>query len=181
MKSKKLKLVLLLFAYLLLNNATLTAFDKQTDGVVFKIQQEKSTDVKLLKIQICSEEIIRVIASPVDSLSSRASLMVEKKSWPPVEWTVRQNEKWIIISTSKVEVKVDSTNGSVSFFEANGKQLLNERSSSGKIITAAEVMGEKTYHIQQLFDSPPDEAFYGLGAHQNNIMNYKGHDVDLWQ
>ncbi len=42
-------------------------------------------------------------------------------------------------------------------------------------------MGEQTFHIRQLFDSPDDEAFYGLGGHQNSIMNYKGHDVDLWQ
>ncbi|MEJ2629568.1 MAG: PA14 domain-containing protein, partial [bacterium] len=42
-------------------------------------------------------------------------------------------------------------------------------------------MGETTFHIQQLFNSPEKEAFYGLGQHQNNIMNYKGQDVDLWQ
>jgi alpha-D-xyloside xylohydrolase len=42
-------------------------------------------------------------------------------------------------------------------------------------------MGEETFHIQQLFDSPEDEAFYGLGAHQNAFMNYKGKNVDLWQ
>jgi len=42
-------------------------------------------------------------------------------------------------------------------------------------------MGEPAYKIQQLFDSPEDEGFYGLGGHQNAMMNYKGHDVDLWQ
>ncbi len=42
-------------------------------------------------------------------------------------------------------------------------------------------MGEQTFQIRQLFDSPANEAFYGLGAHQNALMNYKGHDVDLWQ
>ncbi|MGE5498881.1 MAG: TIM-barrel domain-containing protein, partial [Syntrophothermus sp.] len=30
-------------------------------------------------------------------------------------------------------------------------------------------------------DSPEEEAFYGLGAHQNGLMNYRGRDVDLWQ
>ncbi|MFZ0453386.1 MAG: TIM-barrel domain-containing protein, partial [Ignavibacteriaceae bacterium] len=36
-------------------------------------------------------------------------------------------------------------------------------------------------HIRQLFEPSNDEAFYGLGQHQNGIMNYKEHDVDLWQ
>jgi len=42
-------------------------------------------------------------------------------------------------------------------------------------------MGEQTFHIQQIFDSPDNEPFYGLGQHQNGIMNYKGHEVGLWQ
>ena len=42
-------------------------------------------------------------------------------------------------------------------------------------------MDEQTYHIQQFFESPEDEAFYGFGAHQNGVFNYKGHDLDLWQ
>ena len=36
-------------------------------------------------------------------------------------------------------------------------------------------------YIQQLFESPADEAFFGPGAHQNGAFNYKDHDVDLWQ
>lgn len=181
MKSDVLKLALFVFTFWLLHGAALSAFEKQSDGVVFRIKQEKRTDAKLLKIQVCSDDIIRVIASPVDSFSSRVSLMTERTHWPHIEWTVRQDEEWTIISTSRIVIKVDSLNGSVSFFDVTGKSLLNEKTSSSKIITSAEVMGESTYHIQQLFESPSDEALYGLGAHQNNIMNYKGHDVDLWQ
>ena len=59
--------------------------------------------------------------------------------------------------------------------------MLSERKGGGKVITSADVLGEKTFHIRQIFDSPDDEAFYGLGAHQNSIINYKGKDVDMWQ
>ena len=42
-------------------------------------------------------------------------------------------------------------------------------------------MGETTAHVQAEFEPYPGEAFYGLGAHQNGLMNYAGRDVDMYQ
>ena len=169
-----------LFVSLVITMAAL-ALEKQKDGVLFELTKHRTSDPQWLKIQICSKDIIRVIASPNKSFSSRPSLMVDKKSWDPAKWTVKENGEWTEISTSKVTVRVNSKSGEVSFYNAQGKVLLHEIDGGGKIITPAEVMEEKTFHIQQVFDSREDEAFYGLGGHQNSIMNYKGHDVDLWQ
>jgi alpha-D-xyloside xylohydrolase len=107
--------------------------------------------------------------------------MVEKITWEPINWTVKEKGDWVEISTAKTIVKVNSKSGTLAFYDAKKNLLLQEKSPNGKVMNAAEVMGEKTYHIQSVFDSPEDEAFYGLGAHQNAIMNYKKHDVDLWQ
>ena len=175
MKSS-LFLILLLSGCIFFSNA----YEKEGNGVLFKIKKQKETDPQILKIQICTEDIIRVIASPVDSFSTTASLMVDKTAWDPVNWLLNDEDNPVKISTSKLTVSVDTITGKVAFYDANNHQLLNEI-KGGKIITPADVMGEKTYHIQQLFESPEDEAFYGLGQHQNGIMNYKGHDVDLWQ
>ena len=168
--------ILLLSGNMFLNNA----HEKESDGVLFKINKQKETDPQLVKIQICTENIIRVIASPVDSFSTRASLMVSKTGWDPVSWSINDKDNPVKISTSKVIVSVDTVTGKIAFYDSNNQLLLNEINGC-KIITPAFVMGEKTYHIRQLFESPEDEAFYGLGQHQNGIMNYKGHDVDLWQ
>jgi alpha-D-xyloside xylohydrolase len=156
-------------------------FQKQADGVLFELKKQKETDVQLLKIQICTEDIIRVLASPDKSFSTRPSLMIEKTAWEPVPWSVKEKGDWIEISTAKTVVKVQSKTGNLAFYDAQGKLYLQEKASSNKIIEQADVLGEKTFHIQQQFESPKDEAFYGLGGHQNSIMNYKGHDVDLWQ
>ncbi len=154
---------------------------KQTDGVLFEIKKQKETDAQWIKIQVCNENIIRVIASPEKSFSTRPSLMVEKTNWEPLAWTMQDTEDEVEISTSKMTVRVNRENGSVIFLDTDGEIILQEKSEDGKIIRPANVLGEETFNIQQLFDSPDDEAFYGLGAHQNDIMNYKGHDVDLWQ
>ncbi|MCX6122872.1 MAG: DUF5110 domain-containing protein [Ignavibacteriales bacterium] len=157
------------------------AIEKQSDGVLFELKKQKETDPQWMKIQVCTENIIRVIASPEKSFPSRPSLIVERKSWKPVKWTLKEKSDWTEISTSLVTVRVHSKTGETSFFDSKGQALLQEIGGGGKIITPAEVMEEKTFHVQQLFNSPDDEAFYGLGGHQNSIMNYKGHDVDLWQ
>ena len=157
------------------------AFEKQSDGVLFELQKHRPSDPSLMKIQVCTEDIIRVIASPGKTFSARPSLMAEKTSWAPVPWTVKEHDGIVDISTSKVTVRVNPENGSVVFCDSTGRVLLRERSDGGKIIEAADVLGEKTFHIQQFFDSPADEAFYGLGGNQNTVMNYKGHSVDLYQ
>ena len=180
MKLKRLQIVCASLC-LLFGCYNTSAQIKQTDGVLFEIKKQKETDPRLLKIQICSDEIIRVIASPVDSFTTRASLMVNKTSWNPVKWSIEEEGSTVNISTSKITVCVDSISGKIEFYDRDNHLLLNEKKGGGKIITTANVMGEQTYHIQQLFDSPDNEAFYGLGQHQNGIMNYKGHDVDLWQ
>jgi alpha-D-xyloside xylohydrolase len=157
------------------------ALEKQKDGVLFELQKQRASDPQWLKIQICSKDIIRVIASPKKSFSSRPSLIVDRISWEPTKWTLKEKKDWTELSTPTVTVRVKPKTGELSFYNAKGQVLLKEIHGGGKIMTPAEVMEEKTFHIQQLFNSPDDEAFYGLGGHQNSLMNYKGHDVDLWQ
>lgn len=160
---------------------TMYAYEKQKDGVLFELKKQKDTDAQLLKVQILTENIIRIVASPSNSFSNRKSLVVEKTKWKLVKWSAEKKNEFVDIITPKLIVRVNSQNGKVAFYDNGGKLILSEGANDSKIISSAEVMGEQTYHIQQIFDSPEDEAFYGLGAHQNGIMNYKGHDVDLWQ
>jgi len=173
--------ILLIPAIVMLNGCSSYFVRKQDDGIVVRLKKEKATDAKMVKIQVCSENIFRVIATPGRCFSHRESLIVGKKEWQPVPFGVQEEEGTVRISTAKLTATISKKTGEIAFFDSDGQPILQEKSGGGKIISAAEVMGEKTYHVQQVFESPEDEAFYGLGQHQNNIMNYKGHDVDLWQ
>ncbi|OGU33535.1 MAG: alpha-xylosidase [Ignavibacteria bacterium GWA2_35_9] len=181
-------LTIYLFTCFLFNVQQSYAQERLSDGVLFEIKKQKETDAQWIKIQVLTEDIIHVIGSPQKTFSSHRSLMVEKTNWEPVDWYMHENDNYVEISTSKIKVRVDKNNGAITYLDSEGEVILQEKTDGGKIITPAEVMGEKTYHIQQLFNlpagqagSPEDEAFYGLGQHQNDLMNYKGHDVDLWQ
>ncbi len=155
--------------------------EKQADGVLFKITKQRDTEAQQVKVQVCAEDIIRVIATPGRSFSARPSLMVDKTTWGSVPWSMKVKGDWTEITTSKLTVRVQTTTGAIAFYDAQGRLLLGEKEDGGKTITPADVMGESTFHIRQVFDSSDDEAFYGLGQHQNDVMNYKNHDVDLWQ
>ena len=176
------RIVLAILSIISVSSAsTLFGYVKQPDGVLFTLTKHLPSDPGLLKIQVCADQIIRIIAAPADSLSSRRSLMVEHRPWAPVAWTVTEHGGFVEIATPKVIVRVNPDNGAIQFCDPTGRVILREKNTGGTIITPADVMGEQTFHIQQLFDSPPDEAFYGLGGNQNAIMDYKGHDVDLYQ
>src|SRR6185436_4817715 len=43
-----------------------------------------------------------------------------------------------------------------------------------KSVTAATVEGANTFRIQSVFASPATEALFGLGQHQDNVINRKG-------
>jgi alpha-D-xyloside xylohydrolase len=173
--------LIILFAVIMTSLMPVSAQVRQSDGVLFEIPKGKETDARWMKIQVCSEDIFRVVASKEQPFSQRPSLMVEKTSWEQVPWSMVDKGGHVEISTSRLTARVNKETGAVAFLDAHGKELLQERPAGGKVITAADVLGEKTSHVQHLFESTKDEAFYGLGAHQNGVMNYKGHDVDCWQ
>ncbi|RQW05311.1 alpha-xylosidase, partial [candidate division KSB1 bacterium] len=87
----------------------------------------------------------------------------------------------VTLSTASLTAKISAQTGEIGFYDATGSALCLEKKGGGKMTAPAEVMGEQTYNIQQIFESPADEAFYGLGQHQYDWMNYKGKDVDLYQ
>jgi len=180
MRIKKCKTILIP-TFLLICFQHHFAFEKQANGILFEIKKQTETDAQRVKIQVCDENIIRILAAPGNSFSERPSLMVDSTNWEEVPFTVKDEGDWVEITTTKLRIRVKTKTGSVTFYDKNGQLILEEKARGGKIITPAEVIGEKTFHIQQLFNSPPEEAFYGLGAHQNGVWNYKGHDVDLWQ
>ncbi len=156
-------------------------YERQKDGLLFHLKKEKNTDAQLLKIQIVADNIIRIIASPTEFLSTCESLIIEKKKMSAVKWKYDDDDNFVSLITPQLKVRINKANGKISFYDNQSNLLLNETANVSKIFTPAIVMGENTFHIQQIFDSQEDEAFYGLGAHQNGIMNYKGSDVDLWQ
>jgi alpha-D-xyloside xylohydrolase len=146
---------------------------QQQDGVVLGMQ------VGTLRLQVCSDSIVRVTYAPGSALPDSPQYVITKTSWPPVQWTMQVGEKDVSLATARVRVTVTRKDGAIVFSDSAGKKLFAD---NDRTLTPVEVNGEKTYHSEMfsnLWDST--EAFYGLGQHQAGVWNYHGEAVDLSQ
>jgi alpha-D-xyloside xylohydrolase len=158
-----------------------TIWEKTDDGVIIKLRSGSSDIPKQMKLEIINDEIIHIIASPVRSFSEEKSLCVIDDDRPITQFNVKQKQDTLIVSTDRVMVKVSIVTGQVIFCDENGKVVLCEKGGGGKSFAPVSVEGTSGYTFSQVFESPSDEAFYGLGQHQSDEFNYKGLNESLYQ
>jgi len=174
MPSHRLRSLLLLLAALALPpNAS--AFERQDDGVVIPVGD------RLLKVEVCRERIVRVLFAEHPEFFERHTLMIDGQPCQPTPWKLEEKGDSLTVATPSLQARVAKDTGAVTFLDADGRVLLQEKAQDGKSLSPAEVQGEKTFHIRAEFEPNDGEAFYGLGQHQNGLMNYRGYDVDLYQ
>lgn len=148
--------------------------EKVGDGVVLAV------DGGFLKLEVVSENIIRVAYAKDRAFLERRSLAAGPRRHDPVKWDLETGAKEATVSTARLRARVDLATGAVSFLDASGKPILAEK-AGGRTMTPVEVQGEKTYNVRQVWQANADESLYGLGQHQLGLMDVKGYDIDLWQ
>lgn len=163
----------------LIFSCTSKGYEKLDDGVLIHLKDTAGNVA--LQVQVVTESIIHIQANPTDTISSEESLMVVDLPKKKTDWTLTKDEDTLIISTAKIRVSVSLQTGEISYSDINGNTRLVEKGGGGKQFQPITIDGKNYYTIRQVFNSPDDEAFYGLGAHQHDMMNYKGKDVDLNQ
>ena len=172
------------------------AADIQTNGNSVTIRPDGG-QAKVICLEVMNDNIIRVRATSEGSLPQKPqSLMIVPQTAPAKgSYTVSEEGGNVVVKAKNVKAVVDKATGEVAFFDAEGKQLLKE-SKDGKQFKNFTVP-EREYGLkggpaiteemkhgltwQMKFDSPDDEAFYGLGQHQSEEFNMKGKNEDLFQ
>lgn len=152
-----------------------TRYERVEDGVLLH------TGPGTMKLQVCGERIFRVFYTPTDSFPHRESLMLSKTSSPPVAWELEEDQGLVAITTENIQARVDLETTAVGFFSKDGDLVLQEKPEGGKGMTPAEVVGEPTYHAEQIFSIQESEGFYGLGQHRLGQLNYSGRTIVLRQ
>ena len=146
---------------------------QESDGATFTMGSGT------LKIQICSDSIIRVLYSPLSSFPQRPDYVVIKQSWPAAKFTMQSSDDAIVLATSLLKLTVARKDGSITYAEANGAPLVQEAS---RRMTAVKVNGEDTYRAESFINIyGSHEGLYGLGQHQAGVWNYRGESVDISQ
>ena len=149
------------------------SFEQQDRGLQFAMK------IGTLKVEVCTESIIRVRYSATSTIPPEPDYVVIKKEWPVSQWSSESNDEFVTLGTSKLKVTIERKDGGITYFDHDGKKLFNEASRK---LTPTSVNGEDTYRAESfinIYGSP--EGLYGLGQHQAGVWNYRGESVDISQ
>ena len=171
--------------------------DVQQSGQQVTVKVEQG-DAKLVRLEVMGEKIIRVSATAEQKFADKPSLIiVPQHEATPYEMLTKGDT--VQVKTAAVIANVLKSTGRVWFTDAEGKLILEEQAEQGKTFTPyqceqtiwtrneqgpAEQANPTKYtgwSTRVVFESPEDEAFYGLGQHQADDWNYKGKNEELFQ
>ncbi|MDH6304431.1 alpha-D-xyloside xylohydrolase [Parabacteroides sp. PF5-5] len=154
-------------------------WEKTENGVIVHLEKGSLKTPRHIRLSVINENIIRVSATP-DKFSKEKSLVVET---PPLTapWEAFEADGNLILQTSSLKAHTNLKTGEVKFTDLDNNIILQENKGGGKAFVPMEVDGTPGYTLHQVFESPDDEAFYGLGQHQADEFNYKGKNETLFQ
>jgi len=161
----------------------------QDSGVTVEVKNQQANTAHLVRLQAITPTIIRVSATADSKFADRQSLVIVPQAEQP-HYTTSQEGDVFTLATDSLQAHVSQTDGRVWFTDLSGNELLSEQADQGKRFTYYQCTQThadgtpETYHgwsTQVIFDSPADEAFYGLGQHQADDWNYKGKNEELFQ
>jgi alpha-D-xyloside xylohydrolase len=155
-------------------------FVKLPDGILVKVSKPSPNGASRVKLQAVTDNIIHVTAGTDDSLATAPSLMAISKKRDP-NWKLIEAGDQLILQTNTLKATVSQSTGDVVFTDLSGKVILKEVTNTGRLFSQQRVADETSRPVRQTFESPADEAFYGLGQHQEGAFNYRGDQVNLLQ
>ncbi|BES60663.1 TIM-barrel domain-containing protein [Dysgonomonas capnocytophagoides] len=158
-----------------------SSFTKTEDGIVVNLKNPQPGNAKSIRLQVINDDVIRVTATPSNKFSKRKSLITVFPSTQKEGWSVDEKEGNVFLKTATTIANVSLSTGEVIFTDLKGNVLLAENKGGGKSFKDIEVESKKAYTMSQVFESPDDESFYGLGQHQADEFNYKGKNEVLYQ
>ena len=192
----KLTKTLLISAVLLMSASELQAvgFIQKGNYLTVQLKQHQNFGPSQIRLQVVSDKIIRVQATAEQGFRDKQSLIIVPQNGKANYKVEEQGEK-LIITTAAMRAVLNEATGQITFYDLKDHVLLNEVAQGGKTFKPFTVpdreigvdiakVPESQKHgwsWRALFDSPDNEAFYGLGQHQSEELNMKGKNEDLFQ
>ncbi len=131
-----------------------------------------------VRVEVFSPTIARVTAS-CDKRFSRCESLAVLPQPSFSDFRVETSDAGQVrLTTDAMQLTIDRQTGRVACYDAEGRLVLSEERRE---FSPIEVDGDAGYTVRQVFHSPDEEAFYGLGQHQSDEFNYKGKNETLYQ
>ncbi len=184
-----------LVSFMLLLSATAACAADYVDNgkdITVKVSSPMPNGARLLRMEVINDNIIRVRATNEAAFPDKQKSLMIVPQTQNAAYNVSQEGNTVTVSARNVKAVVDAATGHVAFYDAEGRLLLNGSENGmtfSRYTVPADDTGDGTLTDAQrngwswnvVFDSPDDEAFYGLGQHQADEYNYKGRNEELFQ
>ena len=187
---------LLVSAALILGTMGVQAADFVQNGnyLTVQLKQHQNYGPSQIRLQVVSDRIIRVQATAEQSFRSKQSLIIVPQN-SKAKYKVEEQGDDLIITTAAMRAVLNEATGQITFYDLKDQVLLKEVAQGGKTFKPFTVPDREIgvdiakvpdaqkhgWSWRALFDSPDNEAFYGLGQHQSEELNMKGKNEDLFQ
>lgn len=182
----------------------IVGFVKQAEGL------EVQTTSGIMRLVPYSERIVRVRFTLDDAFHARDSLAVVGTP-RPIDFEINETESHLTMILSRLSIAIDKATGAFTYLDHNGALLTKEPDRGGKTLDRFDlvksVFDESTeienvqsedglrirvgnvakrydrpsYHYKLAFEWADGEALYGLGSHQEGMMNLRGQHQYLYQ
>ena len=187
---------LLVSAALILGAMGAQAADFVQNGnyLTVQLKQHQNYGPSQIRLQVVSDRIIRVQATAEQGFRNKQSLIIVPQN-SKAQYKVEEQGDDLIITTAAMRAVLNEATGQITFYDLKDQVLLKEVAQGGKTFKPFTVPDREIgvdiakvpdaqkhgWSWRALFDSPDNEAFYGLGQHQSEELNMKGKNEDLFQ
>lgn len=174
--------------------AQAAGFVQKGNYLTVQLKQHQNYGPSQIRLQVVSDRIIRVQATAEQSFRSKQSLIIVPQN-SKAKYKVEEQGDDLLITTAAMRAVLNEATGQITFYDLKDQVLLKEVAQGGKTFKPFTVPDREIgvdiakvpeaqkhgWSWRALFDSPDNEAFYGLGQHQSEELNMKGKNEDLFQ
>ena len=169
-------------------------FSQNGNYLTVQLKQHQTNGPSQIRLQVVNDKIVRVQATAEQSFKNKQSLIIVPQT-SKANYKVEEQGDNLVVTTAAMRAVLNEATGHIAFYDLKGNVLLNEVAQGGKTFKPFTVpdyeMGVDIAKVKEeqkhgwswnaVFDSPDNEAFYGLGQHQSEDLNMKGKNEDLFQ
>lgn len=174
--------------------AQAAGFVQKGNYLTVQLKQHQNYGPSQIRLQVVNDRIIRVQATAEQGFRSKLSLIIVPQN-SKAQYKVEEQGDDLIITTAAMRAVLNEATGQITFYDLKDQVLLKEVAQGGKTFKPFTVPDREIgvdiakvpeaqkhgWSWRALFDSPDNEAFYGLGQHQSEELNMKGKNEDLFQ
>ena len=165
----------------------------EQDGNVVTVRPDGG-QARVVSLQVIDDYIVRVRATSDDRLPQKPQSLIIVPQTLNSKLQTSDAPDAVTVKAARVQAKVDKHTGCVTFFDGEGRELLQEFGvgeqfrpftvpsreigvDSGRV-APAQRQGLSWRSVFKLHDG---EGLYGLGQHQSEELNMRGRTEDLFQ